>query len=184
MYKYIFDVLKYKKFLLACFSLIILPCFFHFTREPWYFILFHVTLCASKCWTTYSTLHCAMSDRTVNVQNGTMYIVRTNIHTPAKIPFMYSQKRNSSALVLISTFMCLWAIYTFPEPVHIFSCSRIGRPRSTILGIYKSLTNTWIEKLGLRPAIPFLGIFVSNFRYCVSAVCITTCYSWTVNITT
>ncbi len=41
------------------------------------------------------------------------------------------------------------------ESIHIFSCSRIGRPRSTILGIYKLLTDTWIGKLGLRLAIPF-----------------------------
>ncbi len=31
--------------------------------------------------------------------------------------------------------------------------------------IYKLLTNTSMWKLGLRPAISFLGIFVSNFRY-------------------
>jgi hypothetical protein len=37
-------------------------------------------------------------------------------------------------------------------------------------GMYKSLTDTWIRKLGLRPAITFLGIIVSNFRYCVFAV--------------
>jgi hypothetical protein len=45
-------------------------------------------------------------------------------------------------------------IYIFPESVHILSCRRI-------LGIYKSLTN--------ECAIPFLGIFFSNFRYCVFA---------------
>ncbi len=40
------------------------------------------------------------------------------------------------------------------------SCSRIGR---SIVGIYKSLTDTWMWKSGR--AVPFLGIFVSNFRY-------------------
>ncbi len=58
-------------------------------------------------------------------------------------------------------------LYMYSQ-VHIFSCSRTGRP---IVGIYKSLSQThecgnWDRG---RP-IPFLGIFVSNFRYCVFAV--------------
>ncbi len=42
--------------------------------------------------------------------------------------------------------------------------SKIGGP---IIGIYKSLTDTWMQKFGTRPCSSFLGIFVSNFRYIV-----------------
>ncbi len=82
---------------------------------------------------------------------------------------MYSQKRNFSALFPISTFMCLWAIYIFPESVHIFSYSRIGRP---ILGIYKSLTDTWMCKLGLRPRYSFFW----NICFKFSALCLCSVY--------
>ncbi len=61
---------------------------------------------------------------------------------------MCSQKRNCSASVPISAFMCLWALTIFPRTAHFFSWSRISRP---LRGIYKSLMNV----------IPFLWIFVS-----------------------
>jgi hypothetical protein len=106
-----------------------------------------------------------------------LQMIYITIYSPyaTEIPFMYSQKKKCVASVQISKFMCLWAIYIFPGSVHISSCSRIGRP---IGGIYKSLTDTWMCKLGPRGAIPLLGMFASNFRYCVLAVY----YFWTILI--
>ncbi len=68
-------------------------------------------------------------------------------------------------------FMCLWEIYIFPRSVHIFSCSRIGRPS---VGIYINHSQTHeCGNWDWGPAAPFLGIFVSNFRYFVFAVPLT-----------
>ncbi len=56
--------------------------------------------------------------------------------------------------------------YIYSQDRSTFSCRRIGRP---IVGIYQLLRyecGNW----DWGRAIPFLGIFVSNFRYCVFAV--------------
>ncbi len=56
--------------------------------------------------------------------------------------------------------MRLWANYAFPGSVHIFSCSRTVRSTK---GIYNSLTDTWLWKLGLRPRNSFSGNICSEF---------------------
>jgi hypothetical protein len=78
---------------------------------------------------------------------------------------MYSFSGTYAVSVPISTFVCMWTIYIYPGSVHIFSCSRIGRP---IMGIYKSLTDTWLWKLGLRPCNSFPG----NIRFEFSVLCL------------
>jgi hypothetical protein len=78
---------------------------------------------------------------------------------------MYSQKRNCSASVPVSTWSCLWEIHIFPGLAHIFFCSRIGRP---VIGIYKSLTDTWMWKLGLSSRYSFFG----NICFEISIFCL------------
>jgi hypothetical protein len=53
----------------------------------------------------------------------------------------YFQNRFIMFCLPISTFMYLSAIYIFPGSVCLFCCSQIGR---LILGIYTSLTDTWM----------------------------------------
>ncbi len=80
---------------------------------------------------------------------------------------MYPRKGIARPQSPFSTFMCLWAIYIFPESVHIFFCSQVGRP--ILEYINRSQTNEWWNwERGC--AVPFLGIFVSNFQYCAFAM--------------
>ncbi len=65
------------------------------------------------------------------------------LYTARKIPLIYSFSGKRATSVPVSTLRCLWAIYIFPGSVHIFPCSRIGRP---ILEIYKSLTDIWVYR--------------------------------------
>ncbi len=79
--------------------------------------------------------------------------------TATEIPFIYYFSGNCAASAPISTFTCLWVIYIFPGSVHI------GRP---IVGIYNSLTDTWMWKLGPGPWYSFSG----NICYKFSAFCL------------
>ncbi len=71
-----------------------------------------------------------------------------------KIWNIYSQKWSCPASLQISKFMYLWLIYIVPRSVCLLCYRRIGGP---IVVIYKSLTDTWLWKLGLRPLSSFSG---------------------------
>jgi hypothetical protein len=63
------------------------------------------------------------------------------------------------------TFMYLWAIYILPRSVHLFSCSKIGRPT------YRNRSQKHeCKNWDWGRAVSFPGIFVSNFWYIVFAV--------------
>ncbi len=74
---------------------------------------------------------------------------------------------NCAATVPISTFMCLWAIIYIPRiGSHICLQQSIDR---SIVGIYKSFTDTWIWKLGLWPRSSFSGNIC--FKFSVLVLC-------------
>jgi len=60
----------------------------------------------------------------------------------------YIQNRIIMFCLPVPTLLYLWEIYIFPGSVYLFCCREICGP---ILGIYKSLTDTWMWKLELRP---------------------------------
>ncbi len=73
-------------------------------------------------------------------------------HCKDKIPKFrnkYSPKRNMGVSVPISTFMRLWVIYIFPRLVCLF-CWRKYVDCRPILGLNKSLTDTWMWTFALR----------------------------------
>ncbi len=67
-------------------------------------------------------------------------------------PYMYSQNWNcyfqNRICLPVPTLIYLWEIYIFPGSVCLFCCRELC---GQILEIYKSLSDTWMWKLGLRP---------------------------------
>jgi hypothetical protein len=79
-------------------------------------------------------------------------------------PIYVFPERNCTASVPIPIFMCLWAIYVFPGSVpqqnrQTDPWEYINRSQAHRCGNWD-----WCHE------IPFMGIFVSSFRYCVIAV--------------
>ncbi len=73
------------------------------------------------------------------------------------------------------TLIYLWEIYIFPELICLFCCRKICWP---ILGVYKSLTDTWMWKLGRRPNNSQKKINKWNFCCSTEGLC---CF-WRSNI--
>ncbi len=91
-------------------------------------------------------------------------------HSATAIPFIYSFSGNSATSAPISTFMWLWAIHIlYSQDQSTYFLQQKGRP---IVGIYNSLTDTWMWKLGLRPRYSFSG----NICFKFSAFCL--CSAW------
>ncbi len=90
-------------------------------------------------------------------------------YTATAIPFIYSFSGNSTASTPISTFMCLWAIYIFPGSVYTYFLQQNRQTHRGNIHIIRSQTHE-CGNWDWGPDIPFLGIFVSNFRHFVFAV--------------
>ena len=66
----------------------------------------------------------------------------------------------------LNSYICERFIHIFPRSVCLFCCRKIGGP---IVEIYKSLTQIWMCKLGLRPRIvSFLGVNVQKSDFICS----------------
>ncbi len=72
----------------------------------------------------------------------------------------YFQNRIIKFCLPVHSHIYLWEIFIFPGSVCLFCCREICGP---ILGIYKSLTDTRMWKLGLRPCNPRKGIHKWDF---------------------
>ncbi len=81
------------------------------------------------------------------------------------IPFLGIARTDS--VLIFHTHLSVSDLYSSRIGLHI-SSSRIGRP---IVGIYKSLTDTWMWKLGLRPRYSFSGNICFEFSgFCLWSV--------------
>ncbi len=98
---------------------------------------------------------------------STLGLCTAVFYTATAIPLIYSFSGNCTASAPNSTFMCLWAIYKFPGSVCIFPPAEKWDPS------WKYIISSQTHECGnwdWDPDIPFLGIFVSNFRHFVFAV--------------
>ncbi len=100
--------------------------------------------CASAWTSSFSPLYTALQRKGRGESNMNVWF-----------PFMYSQKWNfyfQNRILMfclaVPTLIYLWEIYIFPGSVCLFCCREIPGP---VLGIYISLSDTWMWNLGLMP---------------------------------
>ncbi len=89
-------------------------------------------------------------------------------YTAKKIPFMYSFYGNCEVSVPISTFIqyvCEWFVYSQDRSIYFPA----GNRQIEMVGIYKSLTETWMRKLVLCPRNSFSGNIC--FKFSVLCLC-------------
>ncbi len=107
----------------------------------------------------------------IKVHGANLHTIQyTTLHCKVPMPKIgnnCSQKRNCAATVPISTFMCLWAIYIFPQSICLF-CRRKYVDRS-----WKYITNKHMNvEIGTEaPQFPEKeykhGIFVAVCSQCL-----------------
>ncbi len=125
--------------------------------------------CPGKAFLEYRTIHILSNSGQFGL-HGT-HLIKTDFYQGCIVHckeiwivvFPDKELRGLSHNFLIH--VCLWAIYIFPRSAHLFSYSRTGRDRSE-----EYINCTWrheCKNWDCSRAVPFLGIFVSNFRYCV-----------------
>ncbi len=119
-----------------------------FPYVPEKFSIFFISAFTAYVASSWRTISCPLSlplGSMATKCNPWTYISTEEWLTGPNIWFMYIQKWNCS--FLIPTFMYLWSIHIFQGLVCLFGRSTKGRP---ILGIFKSVTDTWMWKLGDR----------------------------------
>ncbi len=118
---------------------------------------------SGSSWSTWWPWRCSRPRCPGSQVSDSYLVIGYCKDTIPKMRNKYSQKRNRTASVPISTFMCLWVIYRiFPQSVCLCCCRKICGPILGIL-IYKSQTHergNW----DWGRAIPFLGIHQRYLR--------------------
>ncbi len=80
--------------------------------------------------------------------NLKMFLLLSFLHTQYKEdPNYVFPEMKLRSRVPNFTFMYLWAIYVFPGSVHLFCCSKIGKP---MLGIHESLADTRMRNVAAQ----------------------------------